>query len=114
LDDFVKTFDTNLQEKVTSTLMEWQASGFLTVIINEALQTEIDEVKHAKKNLIYIEDAPYNARAGLDSTAAFTLACNELPAGSVVVIPKGQFNINGKLNGEDRVRFIGQGKGITI
>lgn len=42
LENFVETFDTNLQTKVTETLMEWQDSGFLDVVISEALQWELD------------------------------------------------------------------------
>lgn len=42
LDEFVKTFDSELQETIRNILTEWQNSGFLKVIIGEALQTEID------------------------------------------------------------------------
>lgn len=44
LDDFVEAFDPNLQEKVVDTLYEWQQSGFLDVVIDQALQTQIDDV----------------------------------------------------------------------
>lgn len=37
LDDFVKTFDKNLQDTVYNTLKEWQDTGELEVIINEAI-----------------------------------------------------------------------------
>lgn len=42
LDEFVLTFDTDLQDKVTDTLSVWQSSGFLKIIIDQALQTQID------------------------------------------------------------------------
>jgi hypothetical protein len=45
LDDFIEQFDDNLQTEVTEVLTEWQQSGFLDVVISEALQTEIDTVK---------------------------------------------------------------------
>lgn len=44
LDEFIAQFDTNLQGQVEDTLSEWQTSGFLDVVINAALQTQIDEV----------------------------------------------------------------------
>lgn len=44
LDDFVEEFEPNLQEKVIDTLYEWQQSGFLDVVIDQALQTQIDDV----------------------------------------------------------------------
>lgn len=42
LDDFVERFDPRLQEEVVKTLGEWQASGFLEIVITEALQTQMD------------------------------------------------------------------------
>ena len=44
LDDFIERFDSRLQEEVTKTLNEWQVSGFLDVVIDEALQTEMDNL----------------------------------------------------------------------
>lgn len=49
LDDFVKTFDADLQGKVTETLQAWQQDGTLDVIINQALQTQIDDITNPKK-----------------------------------------------------------------
>lgn len=45
LDDFVERFDPRLQEEVTKTLGEWQDSGFLDVVISQALQTQITKVE---------------------------------------------------------------------
>lgn len=42
LDNFVESFDTDLRGKVTDILSDWQDSGILEVIINEALQTQLD------------------------------------------------------------------------
>lgn len=42
LDNFVATFDKGLQDKVIATLSEWQESGFLDIVISQALQTELD------------------------------------------------------------------------
>jgi hypothetical protein len=44
LDDFIAQFDTNLHSEVTSTLSEWQTSGFLEIVIDSNLQTKIDNV----------------------------------------------------------------------
>lgn len=45
LDDFIKQFSTDMQQTIVSILSEWQTSGFLEVIIAEALQTEFDGYK---------------------------------------------------------------------
>lgn len=44
LDGFVEQFDTELQTTVETTLSDWQKSGFLDVVINEALETKIDDL----------------------------------------------------------------------
>lgn len=45
IDAFIGRFDERLQTEVTNTLTDWQASGFLEFIINEALQTEMDDLQ---------------------------------------------------------------------
>jgi hypothetical protein len=45
LDQFIEQFDDNLHEEVVEVLSEWQQTGFLDVVINEALQTQIDDVE---------------------------------------------------------------------
>lgn len=42
IDEFVGRFDERLQDEVTQTLNDWQNSGFLDVVISEALQWELD------------------------------------------------------------------------
>ena len=44
LDDFIAQYDTQLQSTLTSTLSAWQSSGFLDVVIDAALQTEMDNL----------------------------------------------------------------------
>lgn len=44
MDNFIATFDTNLQDKVIQTLSEWQESGFLDIVIDQALQTQLDTI----------------------------------------------------------------------
>ena len=39
LDDFIGRFDERLRDEVTQTLKDWQASGFLDFVINEALES---------------------------------------------------------------------------
>lgn len=43
LDSFVATFDKELQQTVTGTLSDWQDSGFLDVVISEALQWQLTD-----------------------------------------------------------------------
>lgn len=42
IDDFVGRFDERLQIEVVNTIKDWQDSGFLEIIIDEALQTQMD------------------------------------------------------------------------
>lgn len=44
LKDFVTQFDSELQATVTNTLSDWQESGFLDIVINEALDTKYHEM----------------------------------------------------------------------
>lgn len=44
IDDFLKLFDSNLHEKVVEILTDWQETGFLEVVINEALDTKYHEM----------------------------------------------------------------------
>ena len=44
IDEFVGRFDERLQDEVTKTLQDWQESGFLDVVINEALDTKYHEM----------------------------------------------------------------------
>lgn len=43
IDDFIGRFDERLQTEVTKTLKDWQSSGFLDLVISEALQWQLDE-----------------------------------------------------------------------
>jgi hypothetical protein len=45
LDNFINQFDDDLTQTVESTLSEWQQSGYLDVVINAALQTQIDDLE---------------------------------------------------------------------
>jgi hypothetical protein len=45
LDDFINQFDNDLTQTVETTLSEWQQSGYLDVVIDAALQTQIDDVE---------------------------------------------------------------------
>lgn len=65
LDEFLKQFDDNLADEVIKVLSEWQASGFLDIVIDHALQTQIDKVeaelpfKADKKAFgVFIKDFP--------------------------------------------------------
>ena len=44
IDDFIDRFDERLQAEVSVTLSDWQASGFLDFVINEALDTKYHEM----------------------------------------------------------------------
>lgn len=52
LNQFIDRFDPRLQEEVIKTLSEWQESGFLDVVIDEALHTQMDELENRVDNTL--------------------------------------------------------------
>ena len=45
IDTFKKNFGEDLQDEVERTLIDWQASGFLTVVIDAVLQSQMDDLE---------------------------------------------------------------------
>lgn len=72
-----------------------------------------DKIGIFSKRIVYIEDAPYNAKAGLDSTSAFTTAYANLSDGDIIVVPKGIFNIAAGISTSKKIGIIGVGKDST-
>lgn len=68
LDDFVGRFDERLQDEVSQTLREWQESGFIDVVISEALQWQLDnyittneqDKTYINQQLQIIDEAKFN------------------------------------------------------
>ena len=57
IDDFIGRFDEHLQDEVTRTLKDWQQSGFLDVVINEAITTKYHEMdERLTKQLAQMEN----------------------------------------------------------
>lgn len=50
LDEFVLKFDTELRDNLTSILNDWRASGFLDVVISNALQWQLDSYITTNEN----------------------------------------------------------------
>jgi hypothetical protein len=66
LDEFKKSFDSDLQETVEKILKDWQASGLLQVIISQALETEINDVKEdLQQRMINVMFPPFNLSAAV-------------------------------------------------
>lgn len=95
LDDFVDRFDDNLADEVIKTLMEWQDSGFLEVIINQALETRMDDLEReiadveANLNTMVANVKDFGALGdGIsDDRQAIQDAIDSLPNGGTVFFP---------------------------
>ena len=66
LDQFIDQFDGNLSEKVIDTLGEWQQSGFLDIVIDQALDTKYHEMDDRLTTQL-AHNAKFN-RVGLSDT----------------------------------------------
>ena len=101
LDEFVKSFDSELQETVIKIVREWQETGELEVIISEALQTEIDTVEQLLLDKTpYLSLDQYEAYKLLHSSGDYDYApamiklIEDLPEdGGEIVIPNKTFGI---------------------
>ena len=82
LDIFVKTFDKNLQGKVIETLGEWQESGLLDVVIDEALQTEMDTLEVNTNNKLNAFESQLAEKVNKSEHRNIYISKNE-PMGSV-------------------------------
>lgn len=95
LDKFVKEFDKELQATVTTILIEWQQSGFLDIIIDEALQTQIDDVEeNLNQRAINIKDYGAKGDGVTDDTLAIQAA---LDTRQPVFIPQGNYVVTDTL-----------------
>jgi parallel beta-helix repeat protein len=123
LDDFIEQFDDNLQTEVTEVLSEWQQSGFLDVVISEALQTEIDIVKTDLTQIV-TNVKKYGAVGDgvTDDTLAIQRASDYLTenGGGTLFFPKGVYlhsglTITHSLEGDNStLKYHGMGVGVTI
>jgi lysophospholipase L1-like esterase len=82
LDEFIQTFDTELQEKVNTTLNIWEIDGTLDNIINyklmdlKATKTEVESglsLKRDKASKIVLSDLAGEVIAALSGTSTFDL-----------------------------------------
>ena len=128
LDDFVATFDENLQGKVVSTLREWQDSGFLDVVIDEALWTEmhiLEQETQEKLNQFSAELAQKATKHWVDvtnfgaigdglndDTSAILEAVSTLGNGGVLYFPNKEYIINAEIDLPSNTTVIGEKSSI--
>lgn len=118
LDEFVQQFDTQLQGTVINILREWQEDGTLDIIIDEALQTQIDKVEgeviRNTESLIRRGVDPVTLGADptgtLDSTEIFIEAFN---LNKHILLPPGTFLVS-NLDIPDGCTITGSGKTLSI
>lgn len=117
IDAFVERFDGRLQDEVTKTLKDWQDSGFLDVVISEALQWELDNYiatneqdklsLAAQLSQIAVNILDFGAVANnstFDNVAPIQNAIDHVHGmgGGNVLIPSGVFHLN-SVNGSRSV-----------
>ena len=139
MDEFVQKFDKDLQNNVIETLSKWQEDGTLDIIIDIALQTQIDDVEEKidntiprvadleenkvdKEELVYydvrhfgaVADFNPNTFTGTDNSEAIQSAIDQayLSGGKgIVQIPEGNFGVsNIQLRPNVILRGAGSGK----
>lgn len=106
IDDFVGRFDERLQTEVINTLNEWQTSGFLDVVISEALQWQLDDyIVTNEQDKVSINEQLHQTVVSLnwfssgssgqeDNYQAFIDAFEFLKGKSgVLIVPQGDFLI---------------------
>lgn len=120
LEGFVEQFDKDLQNNVISILKEWQESGFLDVVIDHALQTQIDKVentvKENKKTLLdWVNVKNIGARGDgiTDDTSVLQFAINNY---KTIYLPEGIYMVSGKniLKLRNGVTIIGENSNTVI
>lgn len=112
LDEFIKQFDDDLQAEVIKTLSEWQESGLLDIIIDEALQTEIDNVEVSISQLsINVKTEGATGDGVADDTTAVKQALTKLATtGGELYFPPGTYLLNSRLDVPSNVTLRGSGR----
>jgi hypothetical protein len=127
LEDFVKTFDTDLQQEVSDTLSKWQADGTLEVVISEALQTgidsataRIDKIEPFSKNIVHLSNIAGIDMTGITSSSdGFQTALNtggiiQLPESCTILLDR-NFILDGKeIHGAGRNSIIKLGADVNL
>lgn len=96
IDEFIGRFDSRLQDEVTQTLRDWQESGFLDVVINEALDTKYHEMEdRLNAQLAEVGRSVTEFGAVGDGVTNDTEAIQEaLDFGGVILFPTGTYYFN--------------------
>ena len=122
LDDFISKFSGELQETVTDILDDWQQSGFLDVVISEALQWELDNFKtettqNFEEVTTQLEQLTKNVKTfgakgdGVtDDTLAIQTALDSLSKGQTLFFPDGIYNTKTVINRKNNttLKFAGE------
>lgn len=84
IDAFINQFDDSLQTTVTDTLTDWQDSGFLDEIINQALETKYDSLS---SQLTQLDSSKIDKNRGAVTSADLSQEVKEqMTGGSVAVV----------------------------
>ena len=124
LDEFIQTFDKELQETISDILTDWKESGYLEIVIEQALQNQIDRVESDLQDRainVMNPPVPLQAAAGdgvTDDTLPIQAVINyayDNGIGTVIVpkthvITKPLYLWSGDHYGSQAVSLIGENK----
>lgn len=120
LDNFVEKFDSELQEEVQSTITKWQNEGLLDVIIESALNTELDNVKtnlNGREINAMFPPAPLVGAKfdGSDDSGALNSIINYISdkGGGTLILPPGNCMIASPVTVRKNCYIKGSGKNVT-
>ena len=129
IDEFVGKFDEHLQDEVIRTLEDWQASGFINVVISEAVQWQLDDYiatnEEDKLALIsQVEDLHVNVRKFKTDSNTWNMALQEavdygsslysaqteagglyIPQNVTIKMPRGRYLITETIIGKQGLNF---------
>lgn len=117
LENFVATFDTELQAQVTSVVQGWIADGTIEVIITEGLQTRINELELIVKDIsVNVKDYGALGDGLTNDYPAFASALSDMVTHGYkkLRVPAGHYILNSELVVDHDITLITDGQSTVL